>query len=690
MRGYNLLGAILVLVMSLGLYGCKDSPSSGEVGVEETPWQVDRFGDLRVMRFEVPEWEHMSAQQRVLCYYLSEATLCGRDILWDQNCRVNLPVRYILEAIYRDYGGDRTVAEWSAFEVYLKRVWFSNGIHHHYSSDKIDPGFSIEYFRDLLAGTPLASFPASWGVEGVDELERFAIPYMFDPLLLPKRVNRTQGEDVLLSSAMNYYRGVTQAEAEAYYQGKLESGDAKLPYGMNSQLVRGANGLEERVWRSGGMYGAAIDEILHWLRLAEGVAETEQQRRSIELLIAYYETGDLGTFNDYSIAWVKDTASQVDFVNGFIEDYGDPIGIKCSWEGMVNVRNDDATRRTQIISDNAQWFEDHSPVDPRFRKPQVRGVMAKVISAVMLGGDCYPSSPIGINLPNANWIRAEHGSKSVTIQNLTDAYDKAAQGNGFLEEFAYDEAEIARARVYGNLADNIHTDLHECLGHGSGQLAPGVTGGELLNYSATLEEARADLFALYYIMDPKLVELGVIPSGGEYGQACYDAYMRNGLMTQLARVELGSKIEQDHMRNRSLITHWCYERGKDKGIVEIAERDGKHYVHVRDYEGLRALFGELLHEVQRIKSEGDYAAGQALVETYGVLVDQDIHREVRGRYAALDIAPYGGFVNPVITPVMDGDKVVDAKLEYTTDYAGQMMGYSERYSFLKPQLPKVE
>ncbi len=663
--------------------GCVSKGPAGE-GVADSgkpmAWQVDRFADLGVLRYEVPEWESLSPRQRVLCYYLAEATKCGRDILWDQNCRYNLPIRAILEGIYQGYPGDRQSEEWRAFEVYLKRVWFSNGIHHHYAKDKLVPGFSMAYFCDILKETPAESFPAS--LAGQD-LAMFAVPVIFDPLIAAKQVNRAEGQDILLSSAMNYYSGVSQAEAETFYRNlKAKKGNELLPVGMNSQLVKANGLLSERVWRVGGMYSEAIERIVGWLEKAKGVAETPAQARTIALLIDYYRTGDLKTFNDYSIAWVEDTLSSVDFVNGFIEDYGDPLGIKCSWEGLVNVRNDEATKRTAVISDNALWFEQHSPIDDRFRKSEVRGVMAKVITAVTLGGDCYPASPIGVNLPNANWIRAEHGSKSVTIENLTNAYDRVSEGNGFLEEFAYDAAEVARARAYEGLADNVHTDLHECLGHGSGRLAPGVNGGELLNYGATLEEARADLFALYYIMDPKMVELGIFPQEGEYAKSSYDGYMRNGLLTQLVRIEPGKSIEEDHMRNRALIARWCYERGKENGVVEMVERDGKHFVHIRDYQALRQLFGELLREVQRIKSEGDFAAGKALVERYGVQVDPELHQEVLARFTHLNLPAFRGFINPEITPVLQGDSVVDARLEYTTDFVKQMLSYSRDYGYL--------
>ena len=663
---------------SLGLAACGTGEPKPETPVASEPWQIDQFADLRIMRYEIPDWDSLSPQQHVLCYYLSQAALCGRDILWDQNYEHNLAIRTLLETIYTTYQGEKD-AKWDAFVTYLKRVWFSNGIHHHYAETKIEPGFPAEYFIQLVQGADISGLPES--MRDTSSLLRFAMPILFDPQVAPKRVNKEAGADLLLTSAMNYYRNVTQAEAEAYYAGRAATGNDRLPYGMNSQLVKVDGQLQERVWHVGGMYSKAIEQVVGWLEKAQEVAETEAQRKTIATLIEFYRTGDLQTFNDYCVAWVQDTAALVDFVNGFIEDYGDPLGIKCSWESIVNFKDLAATRRTEIISANAQWFENNSPIDDAFRKTEVRGVTAKVINAVTLGGDCYPSTPIGINLPNANWIRREHGSKSVTIENITYAYNKAAEGNGFLEEFAATPEEIARARQFAGLSSNIHTDLHECLGHGSGQLAPGIKGGELKNYSATLEEARADLFALYYIRDPKLVELGVLPEG-EYSEAEYDSYIRNGLLTQVTRIKLGDNIEEDHMRNRALIARWCYEKGQKDNVIELFERNGKHYVRINDYDALRTLFGELLRKVQRIKSTGDFAEGRALVETYGVKIDPELHKEVLARYAALQLAPYGGFVNPTLEPVYKDGKIVDATVSYSNDYAGQMLQYSKNYSFL--------
>ena len=649
-----------------------------EGGSAEQPWIVDRFDDIKVIRYEVPGFERLPLEQKELLYYLAEAAKCGRDILFDQNCAVNLPVRRTLEVIYEAYEGDRTTAEWKALEKYLKKVWFANGIHHHYSNDKFVPEFTQGYFLTVIESIPEERFGELNALRG--EVCRA----IFDPALYPTKLNQRAGDDLLLTSASNYYDGVTQAEAEAFYAA-MAAADADNPepvsYGLNSQLTKnGAGKLIERTWRIDGMYGPAIERIVYWLEKAARVAE-EPQRSNIEALVTYYRTGDLKDFDRYNIGWVRDTVSNVDFVNGFIEDYGDPLGRKASWEANVNFRDSAACRRTEIISANAQWFEDHSPVDAAYRKPVVKGVSAKVITVAMLGGDCYPATPIGINLPNADWIRKEYGSKSVTIDNITYAYDKAAHGNGFNEEFVLRAEDRDRMERCGKLADDLHTDLHECLGHGSGQLAPGVSATALRSYSSTLEEARADLFGLYYIGDPKLVELGLVPSF-EVAQAGYADYILNGLMTQLARIEFGKDVEEAHMRNRKLIAEWCYEHGKADNVIEWVEQEGKRYLVVNDFERLRALFGELLREVQRIKSEGDYEAGKALVEQYAVKIDPALHREVLDRYAALHIEPYGGFVNPAYEPVYADGRLVDVKITYPNDYAGQMMHYSKNYSFL--------
>lgn len=644
---------------------------------KEAPWIVDRFDDIKVIRYEVPGFEQLPLQEKLLVYYLSEAAKCGRDILFDQNFKYNLPIRRTLETIYEYYEGDRTVPEWAALEKYLKKVWFANGIHHHYSNDKFVPEFTEEYFRTVVSTIPDERFGE------LNDLFEEVCTAIFDPSLYKTKLNQAAGDDLIATSSNNYYAGVTQAEAERFYA-DMAASDAGNPepvsYGLNSQLAKVDGRLQERVWKIGGMYSPAIEKIVYWLKKAATVAE-EPQKTNIETLISYYETGDLKEFDRYNIGWVKDTVSNIDFVNGFIEDYGDPMGRKASWEANVNFMDLEACHRTEVISENAQWFEDHSPVAPEYRKEKVKGVSAKVITVAMLGGDCYPATPIGINLPNADWIRKEYGSKSVTIDNITYAYDKAALGDGFNEEFVLRAEDRARMEKYGKLADDLHTDLHECLGHGSGQLAPGVKGGELKSYGSTLEEARADLFGLYYLGDPKLVELGLVPSF-DVAKAGYAHYIMNGLMTQLARIEPGKQVEESHMRNRKLIAEWCYEHGADDNVIEWVVQDGKRYVVVNDFEKLRALFGELLHEVQRIKSEGDYEAGKELVERYAVKVDPAVHNEVLERYSALGIEPYGGFVNPEYELVEQDGRVVDVKIAYPANYVEQMLGYAKDYSFL--------
>lgn len=675
-----------VLGMALLAFGCQEFQQKEDNSTSNLPWKIDQFADLYIMRYEIPDWDSLTLQQKELCYFLSQAALCGRDILWDQNYEHNLAVRHILEAIYEGYKGERKGENWDAFVVYLKRVWFSNGIHHHYGETKIIPEFPLTYFQDLVKGTPVERFPEEY--RNTNELLTFFTPILFDPTIAAKRVNKDKNDDLELivdlirTSATNFYKDVTQDEAQHFYDSLQKTvGDERLSYGMNSQLCKKDGKVQERIWKLDGMYSQAIEKIVYWLEKAEKVAETDAQTATIRNLIRFYRSGDLHDFNDYCLQWVKDTAARVDFVNGFIEDYGDPLGRKCSWEGLVNFKNIAATRRTEILSANAAWFEENSPIDEAFKRKEVKGITAKVINAVMLGGDCYPSTPIGINLPNANWIRAEFGSKSVTIENITAAYDKVAQGNGFLDEFANSQAEIDRIRKYGALSSNLHTDLHECLGHGSGKLAPGIIGDELKNYSATLEEARADLFGLYYIRDPKMVELGILPEG-EYSEAEYDGYIRNGLITQLTRIKPGEQIEEAHMRNRALIANWCYEHGKQNDVIAWSVRNGKRYVEIKNYDALRDLFGQLLREIQRIKSTGDFEAGRALVERYGVKVDKDLHTEVLERYRKLNLAPYGGFVNPILEPVMEGEQIVDVRVRYTTDYAGQMMEYGKNYSFL--------
>ena len=630
----------------------------------------ERFADIQLLRYRLNGFENLTLQQKRLIYFLSEATLWGRDITFDQFGKYNLGIRKMLEQIYVRFEGDRERSDFKALETYLKRVWFSNGIYHHYGCDKFEPGFSEEYLREVLAsvvGKDLGAYEQLF-------------PVIFNPEMLPKRVNKADGADVVETSACNFYENVSQQEVEDFYGAMKDADDPEpISYGLNSTLVKREGQLQEEKWFAGGKYGAVIRKIIYWLRKAMDVAENEQQRTYIGTLIRYYETGDLRLFNQYCIEWVGEHESRVDFINGFIEVYGDPLGLKGSWEGIVEYKDLEATRRTQLISDNAQWFEDHSPVDPRFRKPEVKGVTANVICAAMLGGDEYPSTAIGINLPNADWIRAEHGSKSVTIGNLTEAYNKAARGNGFREEFMIDAETIALIDKYGDVCDDLHTDLHECLGHGSGQLLPGVDPDALKNYGNTIEEARADLFGLYYIADDKLVELGLTPDKEAY-KSQYYTYMMNGLMTQLTRIKPGHQIEEAHMRNRALIARWCLEHGD---AMQLVKRDGKTFVSITDYEALRGLIARLLAEIQRIKSEGDFEAARQLVEKYAVKVDAHLHEEVLSRYAKLDLAPYKGFLNPVMNPVTDErGEITDVTLDYTEGYADQMLRYSRDYSLL--------
>mgnify|MGYP000616993548 FL=1 len=636
----------------------------------------------QILRYRVPGFEQLSLRQKQLIYYLSQAALEGRDILFDQNGKYNLQIRRLLEAVYTHFEGDRTSESFRALEVYLKRVWFSNGIHHHYACDKFVPGFTAAYLEEVIQSLPAEVLPLEEG-ETCRAMCDKLFPVIFDPAVMPKRVNQADGEDLVQTSAANYYEGVTQQEAEAFYAAQKKADDPEpVMYGMNSRLVKKDGRIYEQVWKVGGMYSAAIEKIIVWLEKAETVAENDAQREVIRLLIEFYRSGDLKVFDAYSIAWLKDTGSQVDFVNGFIESYGDPLGMKASWESIVNFKDMEATHRTETISSNAQWFEDHSPVDARFKKEEVKGVSAKVITAAILAGDLYPSTAIGINLPNSNWIRSVHGSKSVTIGNLTDAYNKAARGNGFREEFVYSDVERELLEKYADITDDLHTDLHECLGHGSGKLLPGVDPDALKAHGSTIEEARADLFGLYYLPDAKMVELGLVPDAEAY-KAEYYSYMMNGLMTQLVRIEPGCTVEEAHMRNRQLIARWALEHGKDEKVVEMVVRDGKTYVRINDYAKLRTLFGKLLAEIQRIKSEGDYEAARQLVETYGVQVDPVLHAEVLQRYRSLHLAPYKGFLNPVYTPQTDaGGNIVDVQISYTEGYAEQMLRYSRDYSNL--------
>lgn len=651
---------------------------------EEFSYIVDQFADLQILRYQVPGFENLSLRQKQLLYHLSEAALMGRDILFDQNGRYNLVIRRTLEAVYQYGTVDKSSADYQAFEVYLKRVWFANGIHHHYGEDKFIPGFSEAFFDAAVRSVDASLLPLKAG-ETVDTLLARLKPVIFDSTVMPKRTVQSGDTDWIQASANNYYgEDVTQAEVEAFYGKMKAEGDSRCPlsYGLNSRLEKENGQLVERVWKVGGLYSEAIERIVAELEKAAAFAENEKQRQIIATLIDYYRTGDLRTFDAYSILWVEDTDSQVDFVNGFIETYGDALGLKASWESTVNFRNEEATRRTQTISENAQWFEDHSPVDQRFKKEQVKGVSAKVITVTMLGGDCYPSTPIGINLPNADWIRRDHGSKSVTIENIMEAYDKASLGSGFSDEFVWSDEERNRIKTYGFLTDMLHTDLHECLGHGSGQLLPGTDPDALKAYASTLEEARADLFGLYYLADPKMQELGLVPDGEAF-KAEYYKYMMNGLLTQLVRIEEGKDVEEAHMRNRQLIARWVFEQGAADKVVELKKCDGKTFVVINDYQQLRALFGKLLAEVQRIKSEGDYEAGRSLVENYGVKIDPVLHHEIRERYVRLHLSPYKGFVNPVMREVKDDSgHVTDITLDYTEGYAEQMLRYSRDYSYL--------
>ena len=650
-------------LIALALTSCTEQP-------KEAAWIVDKFDDIKVIRYEVPEFENLPLNEKLLIYYLAESAKCGRDIMFDQNFKYNLTIRRALEQIYTTYEGDKSCPEFTAREKYLTKVWFANGIHHHYSNDKFAPEFSREWFAEQLKGVDT-------GVVSHEEL----LEVIFNPALYSSRLNQTAGVDMIAASAGNYYEGLTQKEVEKFYNKMIDPKDPRpISYGLNSKLVKKNGKIYEQTYKVGGMYTEALEQIVFWLEKAEAVAE-EPLKTTIGLLIKYYKSGDLKDFDAFNISWVQDTQSNVDFVNGFTETYGDPLGFKASWESVVNFIDKAACARTQIISENAQWFEDNAPIKPEYRKPVVKGVSAKVITVAMLAGDCYPATPIGINLPNADWIRKEYGSKSVTIDNITYAYKKAALGNGFSEEFVLRAEDRERMEKWGKLSDDLHTDLHECLGHGSGQLAPGTTGTELGSYSSTLEETRADLFALYYLGDKKLVEIGLIPTL-DVAKAQYASYIMNGMMTQLSRIELGKNVEESHMRNRKMIAEWCYEKGKENNVIEWVEKDGKKYIVVNDFDALRKLFGDMLYEVQRIKSEGDYEAGKALVENYGVTVEPELHKQVRDRYYALGIEPYGGFVNPEYTLVEKDGEVVDVVVSYPANYTEQHLHYSKDYSFL--------
>jgi dipeptidyl-peptidase III len=674
---------IILLIMITMAYSCSVPQKDG--GSAETTdtfkYISEQFADLKILRFQIPEFNNLTLNQKKLLYYLSQAGLAGRDIIYDQNGKYNLIIRKTLENIVESYKGDRNTDDFKNFMIYTKRVWFSNGIYHHYASDKLHPEFSKEYFEQLVKNSAPEKLPLLKG-ENTDALLAKIEPVMFNPDILPKKVSLDNNKDLVLNSAVNFYEGVNQQEVENFYNQQNNPKDpAPISYGLNSKLVKENGKIFEKVYQINGLYGAAIKEIVKWLELAAGVAENEKQKNVINELIKYYKTGDLKTWDNYNILWVEDLDSQIDFVNGFIENYEDPLGRKATWESVVNIKNIEATKRTESLSKNAQWFEDHAPIDSRFKKEKVKGVTAKVITAVHLGGDDSPSTAIGINLPNADWIRKEHGSKSVTLENITYAYDKASQGNGFLEEFSYSPEEIELIKKYGFLTDNLHTDLHECLGHGSGQLLPGVSGDALKNYQSALEEARADLFALYYLRDAKMVELKLIPDTIA-AEAEYLKYIRNGLMTQLTRIQPGKNIEEAHMRNRQLIAMWCYEKGKPENVIEKKIKDGKTYFVVNDYSKLRVLFGKLLAEIQRIKSEGDFQAGKDLVENYGVKVDPELHKEVLERYKKLNLAPYSGFINPELVPVEKDGQIIDIKVVYPIDFTKQMMEYGKEHSFL--------
>ncbi|MDR2886184.1 MAG: dipeptidyl peptidase 3 [Rikenellaceae bacterium] len=671
----NILTMAILCALAAGFAGCKGDRARGG----DFEWIVDRFDDVKILRYKVPGFESLPLDDKLLIYYLNEAALAGRDMIFDQNFRYNLAIRRTLETIYENAKADHNDPRWAAFEKYLKKVWFANGIHHHYSGDKFVPEFTQTYFDSLAVATPAEMFPEGLGT--LKDLLAVVKPAIFNPKLYAKRLDQREGIDMLAASAMNYYQGVTQAEAEAFYAGMADPKDMTPPsYGLNSKLVKKNGRLVEQVWKVGGMYSPAIEKVVFWLEKAIPLAHPMQQQ-TLKSLVAYYRTGDLREFDRFNVLWLEDTVSHIDFVNGFTETYGDPLGYKASWEGLVNFKDPEATKRAEAISAEAQWFEDHSPIDSIYKKETVKGVTAKVINATILGGDCYPATPIGINLPNADWIRRDHGSKSVTIQNITDAYDEVSRGSGMLEEFMLRVEDRERVKRHGALAGALHTDLHECLGHGSGKLAEGVKGDEMKNYGSTIEEARADLFALYYLADPKLLQMGIVTSPDVW-KAEYAQYIMNGLMTQTVRIKPGKDIEESHMRNRLLIAKWCYEKGRANNTIEILEKDGKEYVVVNDFDSLRVLFGDMLREVQRIKSTGDYPAGRDLVENYGVKIDHKMHAQVLERYAALKLEPYAGFINPDYKPVMENGRIVDIIIDYPLSYTAQMLNYSKNYSFL--------
>lgn len=668
---------ILVLMITTVFTNCTQV---AEEKTEEFKYQIDRFDEIQILRYQIPGFENMDLRQKELLYYLSEAAKCGRDIAFDQNFKYNLLVKRTLDAIVSTYSGDKNTDDFEKFMVYTKKVWFSSGIHHHYSTDKFIPDFSKEYFKDLVLNSSADKLPLKEN-QTVEELINFVTPIMFDPNLYAKKVASEKGTDVVANSASNFYEGVTLEEVTKYYDGIIDKKDnTPVSYGLNSKVVKENGKVKELTYTADGMYGEAISKIIYWLEKAIPVAENETQAKEFELLIEYYKTGDLKIWDEYNILWAGNTDVTIDYVNGFIEVYDDPLAMKATWEATVNVKNVEATKLTQIIGEQAQWFEDRSPVDPKFKKEKVTGVTAKVIDVVQLGGACYPTSPLGINLPNADWIRKDHGSKSVTLKNIGFAYDQVGR-SGYLDEFVAIDAVKEGIKKYGDITGMLHTDLHEVVGHGSGQLLPGTDPGALKGYQTPLEEARADLFGLYYLPDAKLVELGLLPDAEAY-KAQYDSYILNGLMGQLARIKLGKNIEQAHMRGRQMISKWVYEHGKADNVIEMYKENEKTYIRINDYVKLRDLFGELLAEIQRVKSEGDYAAGEALVEDYGVKVDLELHKELLERYAKLNRAVFGGFVNPELVPVMENGKITDVKVEYSDNYTKQMMEYNEKYSFL--------
>ena len=668
---------IFTLMITLFITGCNEKPVQQETNFK---YQIDRFEDIQILRYQIPDFETLDLRQKTLLYYLSEAAKCGRDITFDQNFKYNLFIKRILDAVVVSYTGDKTTEEFEKFMIYTKKVWFASGIHHHYSTDKFLPEFSQDFFRSLVLNSDATKLPLKEN-ETVEEMLERAIPIMFDPALYAKKVASEKGTDLVKLSASNFYEGVTLNEVNDFYAKQINPNDTTpISYGLNSKVVKENGQVKEIPWTAGGMYGEAISKIIYWLEKAKTVAENEKQAKEFELLIEYYKTGDLKIWDEYNVLWAGNTEVKIDYVNGFIEVYDDPLAMKATWESVVNVKNEKATELTRLIGEQAQWFEDHSPVDSKFKKEKVTGVTAKVIDVVQLGGACYPTSPLGINLPNADWIRKDHGSKSVTLKNIGYAYDQVGK-SGYLEEFINEEEVRERIKKYGDITSMLHTDLHEVVGHGSGQLLPGTDPGALKGYQTPLEESRADLFGLYYLPDAKLIELGLMPDAEAY-KAQYDSYILNGLIGQLARIKLGKNIEQAHMRGRQLISKWVYEKGKADNVIEMYKNDGKTFIRINDYEKLRILFGELLAEIQRVKSEGDYAAGEALVENYGVKIDPELHKELLERYAKLNRAVFGGFINPELIPVYENDQIVDVKVEYPDDYTKQMIEYNGKYSYL--------